>query len=115
MTGSEILKRLFRDSIKPYAGKLLASLFFMAIIALTTGATAWLLDPAIEKIFLDRDEKMLILIPFAIILTLLIKGVATYIQVYLLTVVGQQIIADTQVKMFSKVISKYGRLFRISH
>jgi len=104
MTGSEILKRLFRDSIKPYAGKLLASLFFMAIIALTTGATAWLLDPAIEKIFLDRDEKMLILIPLAIILTLLIKGVATYIQVYLLTVVGQQIIADTQVKMFSKVI-----------
>ena len=104
MTGSQILKRLFKDSIKPYAGKLLASLFFMAIIAITTGATAWLLDPAIEKIFLDRDEKMLILIPLAIILTLLIKGIATYIQVYLLTVVGQQIIADTQVKMFSKVI-----------
>ena len=104
MTGSQILKRLFKDSIKPYAGKLLASLFFMAIIALTTGATAWLLDPAIEKIFLDRDEKMLILIPLAIILTLLIKGIASYIQVYLLTVVGQQIIADTQVKMFSKVI-----------
>ena len=104
MTGSQILKRLFKDSIKPYAGKLLASLFFMAIIASTTGATAWLLDPAIEKIFLDRDEKMLILIPLAIILTLLIKGIATYIQVYLLTVVGQQIIADTQVKMFSKVI-----------
>ena len=104
MTGSQILKRLFKDSIKPYAGKLLASLFFMAIIAITTGATAWLLDPAIEKIFLDRDEKMLILIPIAIILTLLIKGIASYIQVYLLTVVGQQIIADTQVKMFSKVI-----------
>ena len=104
MTGRQILKRLFKDSIKPYAGKLLASLFFMAIIALTTGATAWLLDPAIEKIFLDRDEKMLILIPLAIILTLLIKGIASYIQVYLLTVVGQQIIADTQVKMFSKVI-----------
>jgi len=104
MTGSQILRRLFKDSIKPYAGKLLASLFFMAIIALTTGATAWLLDPAIEKIFLDRDEKMLILIPLAIILTLLIKGIASYIQVYLLTVVGQQIIADTQVKMFSKVI-----------
>ena len=104
MTGRQILKRLFKDSIKPYAGKLLASLFFMAIVALTTGATAWLLDPAIEKIFLDRDEKMLILIPLAIILTLLIKGIASYIQVYLLTVVGQQIIADTQVKMFSKVI-----------
>ena len=66
MTGNQILKRLFRDSIRPYAGKLLSSLFFMVIIALTTGATAWLLDPAIEKIFLDQDEKMLIFIPLAI-------------------------------------------------
>tara|TARA_B100000686_G_scaffold15369_1_gene14491 strand:+ start:438 stop:2168 length:1731 start_codon:yes stop_codon:yes gene_type:complete len=104
MTANQILKRLFKDSIKPYAGKLLASLFFMAIIALTTGATAWLLDPAIEKIFLDRDAQMLIIIPIAIIATLLIKGIATYVQISLLTEVGQHIIADTQIKMFSKVI-----------
>ena len=104
MTGNQILRRLFKDSVKPYAGKLSASLIFMVIIALTTGATAWLLDPAIEKIFLERDSSMLIIIPLAIILTLLIKGIATYIQVSLLTEVGQKIIADTQIKMFSKII-----------
>ena len=70
MTGNQILRRLFKDSVKPYAGKLSASLIFMVIIALTTGATAWLLDPAIEKIFLERDSSMLIIIPLAIILTL---------------------------------------------
>ena len=50
----------------------------MVIIALCTGATAWLLDPAIDKIFLDKDESMLLLIPIAIILTLLIKSIATF-------------------------------------
>ena len=103
MTGLQILKRLFQDSIKPYTLKLLSSFFFMLIVAGTTGLTAWLLDPAIEKIFLDRDAQMLAIIPIVIIATLLVKGVATYIQAAILTEVGQKIIADTQIKMFSKI------------
>ena len=105
MTGSQILARLFRDSIRPYASRLVSSLFFMIIIALSTGATAWLLDPAIDKIFLEKDESMLLLIPIAIILTLLIKSVATYIQVVLLNGVAQNVIADTQIKLFKKIIN----------
>ena len=105
MTGSQILIRLFKDSIKPYTVRLFSSLFFMVIIALSTGATAWLLDPAIDKIFLDKDESMLLLIPIAIILTLFIKSIATYIQIILLNGVAQNIIADTQIKLFKKIIS----------
>ena len=105
MTGTQILSRLFRDSIKPYLSRLLSSLFFMIIIALCTGATAWLLDPAIEKIFLDKDSSMLIIIPLAIIGTLLIKSVSTYIQVFLLNSVAQNVIADTQIKLFKKIIN----------
>ena len=105
MTGSQILIRLFKDSIKPYTVRLFSSLFFMVIIALSTGATAWLLDPAIDKIFLDKDESMLLLIPIAIILTLFIKSVATYIQIILLNGVAQNIIADTQIKLFKKIIN----------
>ena len=105
MTGTQILLRLFRDSIKPYLSRLLSSLFFMIIIALCTGATAWLLDPAIEKIFLDKDSSMLIIIPLAIIGTLLIKSVSTYIQVFLLNSVAQNVIADTQIKLFKKIIN----------
>ena len=105
MTGSQILIRLFKDSIKPYTVRLFSSLFFMVIIALSTGATAWLLDPAIDKIFLDKDESMLLLIPIAIILTLFIKSVATYLQIILLNGVAQNIIADTQIKLFKKIIN----------
>jgi len=105
MTGTQILSRLFRDSIKPYLSRLISSLFFMIIIALCTGATAWLLDPAIEKIFLDKDSSMLVIIPIAIIGTLLIKSVSTYIQVFLLNSVAQNVIADTQIKLFKKIIN----------
>ena len=105
MTGAQIISRLFKDSIKPYLSRLLSSLFFMVIIALCTGATAWLLDPAIKKIFLDKDKSMLVIIPFAIIGTLLIKSLSTYIQIYLLNGVAQNVIADTQIKLFKKIIN----------
>ena len=73
MTGYQILKRLFKDSVKPYTLKLSSSFFFMIISALTTGLVAWILDPAIEMIFLEKDTKMLTIIPIAIIITLLIN------------------------------------------
>ncbi|MDC0031936.1 ABC transporter ATP-binding protein/permease [Pelagibacteraceae bacterium] len=103
MTGYQILGRLFKDSVKPYTVKLSSSFFFMIITALTTGLTAWILDPAIKMIFLEKDAQMLTIIPIAIILTLLVKGISTYWQTAILTDVGQRIIADTQIKMFSKI------------
>ena len=103
MTGYQILSRLFKDSVKPYSLKLSSSFFFMIITALSTGLTAWILDPAIKMIFLDKNTQMLTIIPIAIIITLLIKGISTYWQTAILTDVGQRIIADTQIKMFSKI------------
>ena len=103
MTGYQILSRLFKDSVKPYSLKLSSSFFFMIITALATGLTAWILDPAIKMIFLEKNTQMLTIIPIAIIITLLIKGISTYWQTAILTDVGQRIIADTQIKMFSKI------------
>ena len=103
MSNFQILSRLFRESIRPQILKLSVSFVFMIIIALATGATAWLLDPAIDKIFIEKDATMIWLIPLGIIGILLIKGTATFIQVSILTEVGQKIVADTQIKMFSKI------------
>ena len=103
MNNFQILSRLFKESIRPQILKLSVTFIFMIIIALATGATAWLLDPAIEKIFLEKDATMIWLIPLGVIGILLIKGIATYFQVSILTEVGQKIVADTQIKMFSKI------------
>ncbi len=103
MNNFQILSRLFKESIRPQILKLSVTFVFMIIITLTTGATAWLLDPAIEKIFLEKDATMIWLIPLGVIGILFIKGIATYFQVSILTEVGQKIVADTQIKMFSKI------------
>jgi subfamily B ATP-binding cassette protein MsbA len=103
MNNFQILSRLFKESIRPQILKLSVTFVFMIIIALATGATAWLLDPAIEKIFLEKDATMIWLIPLGVIGILFIKGIATYFQVSILTEVGQKIVADTQIKMFSKI------------
>ena len=103
MNNFQILSRLFKESIRPQILKLSVTFVFMIIIALTTGATAWLLDPAIEKIFLEKDATMIWLIPLGVIGILFVKGIATYFQVSILTEVGQKIVADTQIKMFSKI------------
>ena len=103
MNNFQILSRLFKESIRPQILKLSVTFVFMIIIALATGATAWLLDPAIEKIFLEKDATMIWLIPLGVIGILFTKGIATYFQVSILTEVGQKIVADTQIKMFSKI------------
>ena len=103
MNNFQILSRLFKESIRPQILKLSVTFVFMIIIALATGATAWLLDPAIKKIFLEKDATMIWLIPLGVIGILFIKGIATYFQISILTEVGQKIVADTQIKMFSKI------------
>ena len=63
MTKREILKRLYRDYTKKYLNKILLSAFFSILVAGSTSSIAWLLDPAIKKIFIDKDQSLIIFIP----------------------------------------------------
>ena len=66
MKNSEILKRLYKDYTRKFLKKIFLAVFFSILVAGSTSATAWLLDPAIEKIFLNKDQTLIILIPFFI-------------------------------------------------
>ena len=100
----QILKRLFANYIRPHLGRLAIAIMFMIMAAGTEGATAWLLDPAIDYLFLDKREDMLILIPLAIIGVMVLKAVASYGQDVMMNYIGQRIIADTQIRMFDKIM-----------
>ena len=78
MSNLEILKRLYTDYTKKFLNKIFLAVFFSILVALSTSATAWLLDPAIEKIFLNRDETLIIIIPFLIIVAFTTKGSSVY-------------------------------------
>ena len=72
------LLRLFNSYVRKHLAKLILSLALSLMVAGSTGAIAWLLDPAIKKIFIDQDKTMMLLIPIAIALSFTIKGASLY-------------------------------------
>ena len=75
----DVLKRLFSDYTKKHLNKIAISLFFAILVAGSTSAIAYLLDPAIEKIFLEKDQTLIFIIPIFIIIAFATKGVSLYI------------------------------------
>ena len=78
MSKTQLIKRIYRTQIKKYIPDLIIVVLFMIIHGASTAAVAWLLDPAIKKIFLEKDKVMLFLIPAAIVITFLIKSLSLY-------------------------------------
>ena len=75
MNKKDLIKRIFKTQVKRYIPELSITFLFIILTSLTTAATAWLLDPAIKEIFINKNTKMLYLIPLAIILTFLLKSI----------------------------------------
>lgn len=99
-----LLKRLSRTYILPHKRTLVKALFCMVIAAAMTGLNAWLMQPVIDGIFLEQDPVMLWLVPLAIIVVAVLKGVTMYGQTVLLNFVGQRIISDMQMKLFGHLM-----------
>ncbi len=91
-----ILKRLYRDYVKKRIKRILLALVLSIIVAGTTAATAWLLDPAVKKIFIDKDKTMTWLIPMLIIFTFTAKGLSLYFARINIINVGQNISGELQ-------------------
>ena len=72
MNKIDIYKRLYNDYSKKYLKKIIYSAFFSILVATSTSSIAWLLDPAIKKLFIEKDQALMLLIPFAIIIA---KGI----------------------------------------
>ncbi len=104
MTNIEILKRLYNDYTKYYLNKILLAVFFSILVAASTSATAWLLDPAIDKIFLNRDQSLLFLIPFFIIIAFSTKGISLYMAKVLMINVAEEVKKKIQMNMLTSFI-----------
>ena len=115
MKNSEILKRLYRDYTKKFLKKIFLAVFFSILVAGSTSATAWLLDPAIEKIFLNKDQTLIILIPFFIILAFSTKGISLYLAKVLMINVGEEVKKKIQTDMLSSFIKSDTELIENKH
>ena len=98
-----LVLRLIRDYLGPQKLTLFFAILCMVGGAATTAALAWLLDPAIKLIFLDKRMDMLLLIPAAIVLVVLVRGGFNYGEAVLAATVGQRIVSDAQRDMVRSI------------
>jgi len=104
MNKSVIFKRLYKSYTSKFIGKIILAALFSIIVAASTSATAWLLDPAIEKIFLNKDQTLIILIPLAIIFAFSSKGISLYFAKLLMINVSEEVKKIIQTDMLKSFI-----------
>ena len=104
MNKLDLVKRIFRTQIKKYIPELSVTFIFIILTSLTTAATAWLLDPAIKEIFINKNIKMLYLIPVAIVFTFVLKAFSIYGTRIMTIKVGIKIIKNIQTLMVKKFL-----------
>ena len=75
MTDLKVLKRLYRNYSKKYLKNILISVFFTVLLAGSTSSVAYLLDPAIKQLFIERKQSLIYVIPGLIVLAFAVKGV----------------------------------------
>ena len=105
MSNIQILKRLYNDYTKKFLPKILLSVFFSILVALSTSSIAWLLDPAIKKIFIDKDQTLILVIPLAIIIAFSLKGASLYFAKTILIKVGQEVTKILQFQVMKNIIT----------
>ena len=98
------IKRLYHDYTKRYLNKIIISLILSLIVAGSTSSIAWLLDPAIKKIFIEKDQTLIIIIPILIIFAFSAKGLSLYLAKVTMITVGENVKRDVQSDMMKNIL-----------
>ena len=104
MSKKEIIKRLYNDYVSKFIFKIILAAIFSILVAGSTSATAWLLDPAIKKIFIDKDKTLIFLIPLAIIAAFSTKGIALYQAKIVMIKISEEVKKMLQIDMLKSFI-----------
>ena len=115
MTKIEILKRLYKNYTKKYMKNIFIAVFFTILLAGSTSAVAYLLDPAIEQLFIEQKKSLIYVIPGLIILAFAIKGSSLYIARVIMINVAEEVRKDIQTDMFANLINADTQLVDKKH
>ena len=105
MNKTETFKRLYKDYTKKFLNKIILSVFFSILVAGSTSSIAWLLDPAIKKIFIEKDQTLIFIIPILIIIAFATKGISLYVAKVIMINVGEEVKMKLQVDMLKSLIN----------
>ncbi len=99
-----LMRRLVGEFLWPHLPRMGIAFLTMGIMAAATAANAWLMQPMLDRVFLERDSSLLLVIPAAVLTLAIVKGVAGYFQSVLMTTVGQRVVADIQHALFARLM-----------
>ena len=109
------IKRLFKEYTIKHINKIFIAIFFSILVAGSTSGIAYLLDPAIEKIFINQDQTLMYVIPILIIIVFFTKGMSLYIAKAIMIRVAQELKADVQDDMMKSLISSDTKFIDKAH
>jgi len=104
MNNFDTLKRLYKDYTKKFRYKIILSIFFTLIVAGSTSSIAYLLDPAIKKLFVEKNQSLILIIPGLIVLAFTLKGISLYLARTIMIGVAEDIKAIIQTDMSKSLI-----------
>ena len=99
-----ILIRLYREQVRKHLKKIFIALFLSIIVAGSTSAIAWLLDPAVKKIFIEQDRTFALTIPIMVVLAFLCKGLSLYFARVNIIEVGEIISGELKKKIAGNIL-----------
>ena len=115
MSDLQILKRLYKNYTKKYLKNILISVFFTLLLAGSTSSIAYLLDPAIKQLFIEKKQSLIFIIPGLIVLAFAIKGGSLYIAKVLMINVAEEVRKNIQSDMFAALITADTKLIDKKH
>ena len=115
MTDLKVLKRLYRNYSKKYLKNILISVFFTVLLAGSTSSVAYLLDPAIKQLFIERKQSLIYVIPGLIVLAFAVKGGSLYVAKVIMIRVAEEVKKDIQIDVFSSLIKADTQLVDNKH
>ena len=105
MNKIKIYKRLYHDYSKNYLNKIFYAAFFSILVAGSTSAIAWLLDPAIKKLFIEKDQTLMFFIPLLIVVAFATKGISLYLAKSTMISVAEEVKKTLQYDMVKSLIN----------
>lgn len=99
-----LAKRITKEYIIPHWKTFLTSIALMLVIAGTTSLNAWLIKPALDSVFVEKNTTALVIIPIVVLIITVVKGFSTYFQLLTMNVLSLRITSDLRVRLYSHFI-----------
>ena len=104
-TSIKLVKRLIKEHVRPYFGKMFLAAICMAIVAASTATNAWLMQPVLDEVFLNKNAQLLLLVPIVVMTIAIIKGLASYGESIYMEYSSERIISDVRYRLFSHLMN----------